>query len=153
MEQRRQAQASAVSQFGSHLWWWNRWSQSSWLVFWVSTAWLSQSSSVRKVRNTFILVKKGDSYNYRFGYSHMASGLVCGFSCVVNMFAYLGCWVRNRNCGRCGNTGKCAAIKVICRFNFDPDFWRGFGFVWTNRITHSNFMIVPSYIFLIFNSQ
>ena len=26
---------------------------------------------------------KKDTYDYRSGYSHMASGLVCGFSCVV----------------------------------------------------------------------
>lgn len=28
-------------------------------------------------------VKKDDSYNFKFGYSHMASGLICGFSCIV----------------------------------------------------------------------
>jgi len=26
---------------------------------------------------------KKDAYNYYLGYSHMASGLVCGFSCIV----------------------------------------------------------------------
>jgi hypothetical protein len=33
------------------------------------------------------LVKK-DSYNFYLGYSHMASGLVCGFSCVVTIFRH-----------------------------------------------------------------
>lgn len=33
------------------------------------------------------VVKKDDSYNFRFGYSHMASGLVCGFSCVAAGYA------------------------------------------------------------------
>lgn len=35
----------------------------------------------------FITVKKDGSYNYKFGYSHMASGLVCGFSCVAAGYA------------------------------------------------------------------
>jgi V-type H+-transporting ATPase proteolipid subunit len=30
----------------------------------------------------FIIVKK-ESYDHYLGFSHMASGLVCGFSCIV----------------------------------------------------------------------
>lgn len=38
--------------------------------------------------NSFIYaVKKDGSYNFQFGYSHMASGLVCGFSCVAAGYA------------------------------------------------------------------
>ena len=51
------------------------------------------------------LVKKDDSYNYQFGYSHMASGLVCGFSCVVRGYAIVGSRICDWNCGRCWNSG------------------------------------------------
>ena len=40
---------------------------------------LSQKS---KNVSLIILVKKGE-YNYHDGYKHMASGLVCGFSCIA----------------------------------------------------------------------
>jgi V-type H+-transporting ATPase proteolipid subunit len=33
-----------------------------------------------------ITVKKDSGYSYQNGYSHMASGLVAGFSCVVALF-------------------------------------------------------------------
>lgn len=33
----------------------------------------------------FIQVKNTGDYSQRNGYSHMASGLVCGFSCVVSL--------------------------------------------------------------------
>lgn len=45
------------------------------------------------------LVKKDGSYNYRFGYGHMASGLVCGFSCVVKLTIILGCRICHRESG------------------------------------------------------
>jgi V-type H+-transporting ATPase 16kDa proteolipid subunit len=38
----------------------------------------------QKSNSPLISVKK-EAYNYHEGYKHMASGLVCGFSCVVNI--------------------------------------------------------------------
>lgn len=59
------------------------------------------------------VVKKDGSYNFRFGYSHMASGLVCGFSCVVIISFISGSRIRHRYRGRCGNSFQCPAREAI----------------------------------------
>lgn len=88
----------------------------------------------QKGTNTANSVKKDGSYNYRFGYSHMASGLVCGFSCVVNILHNKGCWLCHRNCWRCWYTSKCTTIETFCGSYIDIDLWLSFGFVWTDCI-------------------
>lgn len=50
----------------------------------------------QKSNKLFNAVKKGE-YNYHEGYKHMASGLVCGFSCVVFFLYNKGCWLYDRN--------------------------------------------------------
>ena len=39
----------------------------------------------QKSISNLTLVKKDNDYTYKLGFSHMASGLVCGFSCVVKV--------------------------------------------------------------------
>jgi V-type H+-transporting ATPase proteolipid subunit len=48
-------------------------------------------------------VKNDNTYNYYFGFKHLASGLCCGLSSLVkfNRFNILGCRNCYRNCWRC----------------------------------------------------
>lgn len=92
----KQEQESVAFLFGDLQLSWSHSFQWSWPVSWVFTEWLSLLFSVKKVNRFLNLVKKGE-YNYHDGYKHMASGLVCGFSCVVNYIIKLGCRIHDRN--------------------------------------------------------
>ena len=66
--------------------------------------WHDRGRHYQSERYRFLnLVKKDGSYNYKFGYSHMASGLVCGFSCVVLGFGNAGSGICHWHRGRCGD--------------------------------------------------
>ncbi len=87
------------------------------------------------------IVKKDGSYNYQLGYSHLASGLVCGFSCVVKSNINLGCRLFNWNSWGRGHSFKRATIKNICRTDLDFNFRISIGSIWTHRLANLGFMI------------
>lgn len=91
-------------------------------------------------------VKKDGQYTYHDGYKHMASGLVCGFSCVVIILIKSGCWVCNWNCGRCRNKSQCSAIKTVCRTDSHFNFRRSFGIVRTDRLANLSLMSLSLYL-------
>lgn len=94
-----------------------------------------------------MIVKKDGSYNYKFAYSHMASGLVCGFSCVVIQLLSIGCRLCNWNSWRCRHSSKCPARKIICRTYFDTYFWLSTCTVWSHCFPHSCFVNIYIYCY------
>ena len=146
MEQPKPVQESAASPSGDPQSSWSHSSQSSWLVSLVSTEWSLLSSWVKKVIPVLNSVKKDGQYTYHDGYKHMASGLVCGFSCVVCFLFYSGCWLRYRNRRRCRNQSQCSAIKTVCRTHPHLNFRRSLGIVRTYRISHFGFMSLSLYL-------
>ena len=82
------------------------------------------------------LVKKDGSYNYQFGYSHMASGLVCGFSCVVRGYAIVGGRICDWDRWGCWYSSQCTAIAFIRGPDPDTDFRLGVSSVRTDRVVN-----------------
>lgn len=84
----------------------------------------------------------------------MASGLVCGFSCVVNRGLYVGCRLCYWKGGRCWYQSKCPARETIRRSDSDIDFWRSPSSVRSYRIPNFVKLIMEcckiSHIFCIF---
>jgi hypothetical protein len=109
-------------------------------------AWSLLSSWVKKVSFHINSVKKDGLYTYHDGYKHMASGLVCGFSCVVIICINSGCRVCNWNRGWCRYQSKCSAIKVVCGTDLDLDFRRSLGIVRTHRFAHFGLMSLSLYL-------
>ncbi len=139
-------QVSAASLSGDLPSLWSHSFLSSWLVSWVFMAWSSLSSWVKKVSFHIKSVKKDGLYTYHDGYKHMASGLVCGFSCVVIICIKIGCWVCNWNRGWCRYQSKCSTIKVVCGTDLDLDFRRSLGIVRTHRFAHFGLMSLSLYL-------
>ena len=140
------APVSAASPSGDPPSSWSHSFPSSWPVSSVSTAWSLPSSWVKKVSSHLNSVKKDGMYTYHDGYKHMASGLVCGFSCVVIICIKLGCWIRNRNRWRRRNQSQCSTVKIVCRTHSDIDFWRSLGIVRIDRFTYLGLMSLSLYL-------
>ena len=75
----------------------------------------------------------------------MASGLVCGFSCVVNIYTYLGSRLHHWNCWRYWNSLQCSTRKIICWLNPNPYIWISISSLWINCITYFSLLIKSSY--------
>ena len=147
---RKPVQVSAASLSGDLPSLWSRSSLSSWLVSWVFMAWSLLSSWVKKVSFHINSVKKDGLYTYHDGYKHMASGLVCGFSCVVIICIKLGGWVCNWNRGWRRNQSKCSTIKIVCGTDLNLDFRRSLGIVRTDRFAHFGLMSLSLYLLFSF---
>ena len=76
----------------------------------------------------------------------MASGLVCGFSCVVTFLFYIGCRICDRNSRRCRNSCKCSAGTSIRGAHSNIDFWRGSCSVRTHRFIDFGNLIISFYL-------
>lgn len=158
MELPKPAQVSAASPSGDPLSSWSHSSPLSWPVSSVSMAWSSPSFWVKKVSLKLNSVKKDGMYTYHDGYKHMASGLVCGFSCVVIICTKLGRRVRHWYRWRRRNQSQRPTVKIVCRTDFDIDFRRSLGIVRIDRFTYLGLMSLslylqfPSLFYFVWNS-
>ena len=76
----------------------------------------------------------------------MASGLVCGFSCVVILMLSIGCRLCYWDSGRCRDSCKCSAIEIIRRTHFNIDLWLSSCSLRAHRLIDFGNLIIPFYL-------
>ena len=76
----------------------------------------------------------------------MASGLVCGFSCVVRFAYIVGCRLCDWDSGGRGNPCKCSAVEVVRGADPNIDFRIGVGPVRVDRFIDFGNLIMLFYL-------
>ena len=87
----------------------------------------------------FINLVPTEGYKANQAYAHLASGLCCGFSSLVKIYSYLGCWTRYWYSGRRRSEGQRSAGQNLRGNDSDFDFRRGSCLVWLDRFFDLNF--------------